>query len=263
MKDFQPLLARGALKVENVGARPDKGDEAHNEFFADRVDRRVRHLCKVLLEVRVQQLRLRRQGGQRRVRAHGANAFLTGFRHGRHEKFEAFLRVTERLLQVEQRDVGLLCRSALSGQRQVGDLDLRALQPGVIRMAGRDLALEFLIRDDAALLKVDEQHLARLQPPFLDNRLFGHRQHARFGRHHHDVVLRHVIPCGPQPVSVECCTDLAAIGEGHSGRAVPRLHQAGMIFIEGTAPAIHERIAGPCLGDEHHCGMRQAVAAHD
>ena len=263
MKDFQPLLTRGALKVENVGARPNKGDEAHNEFLADRVDRRVRHLCKVLLEVRVQQLRLRRQGGQRRVRAHGANAFLTGFRHGRHEKFEAFLRVTERLLQVEQRDVGRLCRNALSGQRQVGDLDLRALQPGVIRMAGRDLALELLVRNDAALLKVDEQHLARLQPPLLDDRLLGNRQHTRFGGHHHEVVLRHEVARGPQPVSVECCTDLAAIGEGHSGRAVPRLHETGMIFIEGAALAIHQRIAGPCLRDEHHGGMRQVVAAHD
>jgi hypothetical protein len=39
------------------GPRPDEGHERHNQLLADRVDRRVRHLREVLLEIGVQQLR--------------------------------------------------------------------------------------------------------------------------------------------------------------------------------------------------------------
>ena len=47
---LEPLLLGGALQVEDVGARPDEGDEADYELLADRIDRRVRHLREVLLE---------------------------------------------------------------------------------------------------------------------------------------------------------------------------------------------------------------------
>ena len=57
MRRLEPLLLRGAFEVEQVRPRPDEGHERHHELLADRVDRRVRHLREVLLEVGVQQLR--------------------------------------------------------------------------------------------------------------------------------------------------------------------------------------------------------------
>ena len=68
---------------------------------------------------------------------------------------------------------------------------------------------------------------------------------------------------GAQAVAVERRADLAAIGEGDRGRAVPRLHQRGMIFIEGAALGIHQRIAGPGFGDQHHHRVGEAVAARE
>ena len=53
------FMLGGAFEVEQVRPRPDERDEAHHQLLADRVDRRVRHLREVLLEVGVQQLRLR------------------------------------------------------------------------------------------------------------------------------------------------------------------------------------------------------------
>ncbi len=47
-----------ALEVEQVRPRPDERHEAHDELLADRIDRRVRHLREVLLEIGVEQLRL-------------------------------------------------------------------------------------------------------------------------------------------------------------------------------------------------------------
>ena len=67
---FEPLGVRHVFEVEQVRPRPDDRNEAHDEFFADRIDRRVRHLREVLLEIGEQRLRLVRQRRDRRVIAH-------------------------------------------------------------------------------------------------------------------------------------------------------------------------------------------------
>ena len=58
LANFETLAARRALMIEQVRTRADEADEAHHEFLADRVDRRVRDLSEILLEVSVKQLRL-------------------------------------------------------------------------------------------------------------------------------------------------------------------------------------------------------------
>ena len=124
-----------------------------------------------------------------------------------------------------------------------------------------ELGLDLLVGNDASLLQVDEQHLARLEPPFLHDVLLGEGQHAGFRSHHHEAVIGDEVAGRPQAVAVERGADLAPVGEGHRRRAVPRLHQAGVILVEGAALGIHQRIAGPGLGDQHHRRMREAVAA--
>ena len=55
---FQPFAARIAFKIKNIRPWPDKRDEAHHELFADRINRWVRDLGEILLEICVKQLRL-------------------------------------------------------------------------------------------------------------------------------------------------------------------------------------------------------------
>ncbi len=259
--DFEPLDLGGAFQVEQVRPRADERHQAHDQLLADRIDRRVGHLREVLLEVGVQQLRLVRQHRHGRVVAHRAHRLLARVRHRRHQELQAFLRVAEGLLQIEQRHVRLLARHLL-GQRQVADVDLRALQPLLVGIARGEIGLEVVVGDDLALLQVDQQHLARLQPPLARDVLLFDGEHAGLRRHDHPVVLGHEIARGPQAVAVERGADLAAVGEGHRRGAVPRLHQAGVVLVEGAALAIHQRVAGPRLRDQHHGGVRQAVAAH-
>ncbi len=247
-------------RSSRLGRGPMKDTRLITSSSRMRVDRRVRHLREVLLEVGVQELRLRRQRRNGRVVAHGADRLLALRAHRRHEELEALLRVAERLLQIEQADVGLGLR-LLGRQRQIGNHDLRALHPGLVGVLRRQLGLQLVVGDDAALLEIDEQHLARLQPPLLDDLLFRHDVHAGFRRHDDEIVLGHEVARGAQAVAVERGADLAAVGEGHGGRAVPRLHQAGVVFVEGAALLIHRRIAGPRLGDQHHRGVREGVAA--
>ena len=121
--------------------------------------------------------------------------------------------------------------------------------------------LQFLIGDEPAFVKIDQQHLARLQSPLLDDVLFRYRQHAHLGRHHDAVVTRDVVTRRPQSVAVERGADLAAIGEGDGRGAVPWLHQRRIVFVERAPLLVHERIARPRLGDHHHHGMRERVAA--
>ena len=256
---FEPLGRGHALEVEQVRPRPDDRDEAHHDLLADRIDRRVRDLREVLLEVGEELLRPVRQRRDRRVVAHRARRFLAGGGHRRHQDRDVFLRIAEGLLPIEQRQVGA---HALGRRvRQFLDLNLRAAEPLAIGMALRELRLDLVVGNEAALLEVDQQHLAGLQPPLGDDLVLGNLQHAHFGRHHDAVVLGDEIARGPQAVAVERGADLAAVGEGDRGGAVPRLHQRGMIFVEGAALLIHQGIAGPRFRNHHHDGMRQRVAA--
>ena len=256
---FEALGGGQALEVEQVRPRPDDRDEAHHQLLADRIDRRVGDLGEVLLEVGEELLRPVRQRRDRRVVAHRAGGFLAGGRHRRHQDVDVFLRVAERLLAVEQRQIGA---HALGRRvRQFLQHDLGAAEPLAIGMALGQRRLDLVVGDQPALLEVDQQHLAGLQPPLGDDLLLGNLQHAHFRRHHDAVVAGDEIARRAQAVAVERRADLAAVGERDRGGAVPRLHHRGVIFVERAALLIHQRIAGPGFRNHHHHRVRQRVAA--
>ena len=259
MRSLKALLLRGAFEVEQVRPRSDEGHERHDQLLADRVDWRVGHLGEVLLEISVQQLRLGGERRNRRVGAHRADRFLAGLGHRHHQEFDAFLRVAEGLLTVEQADIG--ARRRCAAPRQLMHADLGAVEPLLVGMRARQLSLDLLVGDDAALFEIDQQHLAGLEPPLLDNAVLGDRQHAGLRGHDHQPVLGDEIARRAQAVAVQGGADLPSVGEGHGGGAVPRLHQTGVIFVEGAALRIHQRIAGPGFRDQHHRRVRERIAA--
>ena len=258
--DFEALGLRRTLEVEQVRPRPDDGHQAHDQFLADRVDRRIGHLGEVLLEIGEQRFRPVRQRRDRRVVAHRADRFLAGRRHRRHQDFQVFLGVAEHLLAIEQRQVR--DRRRFRSGRQILEHDLGALQPFLVGVAARQLRFQLLVGNEPALVEIDQQHLARLQPPLLDDVGFRNRQHADFGGHDDAVVAGDDIARRAQAVAVERGADLPAVGERDRRRAVPRLHQRGVVFVEGAALFVHELIAGPRLRNHHHHRMRKRVAAH-
>ena len=71
VRNAQPPRMRGSRR-EQVAFRPDVALERHDDFFADRIDRGVRHLREELLEIVVEHARLVRHDRQRRVVAHRA-----------------------------------------------------------------------------------------------------------------------------------------------------------------------------------------------
>ena len=259
LADLETPLRRRVVDAQQVGARADEGQERHHQLLADRVDRRVGDLGEDLLEIRIEQLGARRQRRYRGVGAHRADGFLSGQSHRRHQELEILLGVAEGLLAVEQRQpVGLSDRGGRRGQ--VLQHDLRAVEPFLVGPDRGQAGLDVVVVDDAALFEVDQQHLAGLQAPLPDDATLVDRKNADFGAHHHHVVVGDDVARGPQPVAVEGRADLAAVGERYGGRAVPRLHQRRMVFVEGAALLVHQRIAGPRLGNEHHHRVGQRVA---
>ncbi len=267
---LEPIVRPGMM-AQQVRPRADHRHQRHHQCLADRIDRRIGDLREVLLEIVVQQFWLVRQHGERRVGAHRAHRVVAFLRHRLEEELDILLRVAERLLLVDQR--GLIvrpCRRHLRHRRrrlrrlrQILELHLRGLQPVGIRMLARELLLHLGVVDDAAFLEVDQQHLARLQPPLADDALLRHRQHARLRRHDHMVVVGDDIARRAQAVAIQRGTDLPTVGEGDRRRSVPRLHQRGIIFVERAPVRIHQRVLRPCLRDQQHHRMRQRVTAGD
>ena len=79
-----------------------------------------------------------------------------------------------------------------------------------VRLRARQLALDLLVGDDAALDGVDQEDPARVQP-LLDQDVFGRDvEHADLGRHDHQVVLGHVVARRTEAVAVEDRADDAS-----------------------------------------------------
>ena len=255
------LVVAAGLEIEEIGPRPDQRHQRHHRFLANRVDGRVGDLGEVLVEIIVKQARLVRQHRRRDVAAHGTDRFLADLGHRAEEELDVFLGVAEGLLAVQE---GLLVgRHGRDLGRQVFKVDLGIIQPLLIRMGAGELVLEFVVVDDALLFEVDQQHLAWLQTPFLDDPFFRDRQNADFRAQNHDIVVGDHITRRAQAVAVERRPNLAAIGKGDGRRPVPGLHQGGVVFVEGAAFVVHERMSVPGFRDHHHHGVGQRIAAGD
>jgi hypothetical protein len=230
----------------------------HDDLLADGVDRRVRHLREELLEVRVERLRLLREDRERRVGAHGADGLRAVLRHRVDEDPDVLRGVAELLLAAEHRLVVGLDHARR--RRQVVERDEVLVEPAPVGLLGRDPLLQLVVRDDAPLGGVDEEHAARLQPALRDHAVGGDVEDADLARHDDEVVLRDVVARRPEAVAVEHRAHLRAVGEGDGRRAVPRLHEAGVVLVEGLLLRAHRVVPAERLRDHHHHRVRQRAA---
>ena len=146
--------------------------------------------------------------------------------------------------------------------RQVLDVDEVLLQPLRVGLRAREIALDLLVRHDAPLHGIDQEDAARVQPLLDQDVLRRDVEDADLRRHDHEVVLRHVVARRPQAVAIEHGADDRPVGEGDRRRAVPRLHQRRVVFVERPQLRAHALVAGPRLGDRHQDRVRQRPPRH-
>ena len=136
-------------KIHQVWARPDKAHQRHHQFFADRIDGRIRDLREILEKIIGEHSWLVGERGERDIAAHGANRVLALHRHRIKEELHVFPRVTKCLLHIEQ---GLtICRHRTDFRRQVGKMNLGLVEPLLIWIGIGQIRFEFLVGDDPVL----------------------------------------------------------------------------------------------------------------
>ena len=167
-------------------------------------------------------------------------------------------------MSVAEGELALLERVAvghgkLGGGGQVVDVDEVLVEPVAVGELGGELALDLGVGHDAALHGIHEEHVAGLEAALLHDVGGGDVEHAGLGGQDNEIVLGHVVAGGAEAVAIKHGADDVAVGEGHGGGAVPRLHEARVVLVEGLAGIVHGLVVGPGLGDHHHDRVRQGA----
>ena len=249
--------------LQQVGLGPDVALQRHDHFFADRVDGGIGDLGEALLEVVVEHARLVREHRERRVVAHGAQRIAALAHQVEEHELHGLGGVAERLHALEQR---VLVQSGnLFRSRPVELVQVQALarEPLAVGAPARPVGLDLVVRHHPTALEVDEEQSSRPQPALLDHAFGGDRQHPDLGGHDAAVVVGDVVAARAQPVAVQHRSDAGAVGEGDGRRTVPRLHQAGVVLVEGALVGGHVAAVLPRLRDHHHDRRGERAPGHE
>ena len=172
-----PDISAGFLQQVAVGTDIDGcvGDD----LFAKRIDRRIGHLGKQLLEIVRQRPVFLRENGKRDIVAHGGRHLGTVFRHGKNLCFDILIAVLEETVETASH-VAVIAGHAVIGHRQGGQMFEVPVQPFAVRLAAGIKMLAFLVRNDALLLRIDQQDAAGSETVFLYDVFIRDIQHADF-----------------------------------------------------------------------------------
>ena len=252
------LSARRRPGAQQVALGADRAAHRGHELLADGVERRVGDLCEQLLEVVEQQARPVGQDGHGRVGAHRADRLGARAGHRRDEDLQLLGGVPEHPLVLHHRRV--LRREEGAG-RQVVEVHEPGVEPLAVGLLSGQRLLDLVVADDAAEVRVDQEHAARLEAALLHDRGRVDGEHAHLRGHHHEAVLGHPVARRAEAVAVEHGADDRAVGERDRGRAVPRLHDRGVEAVEVALPVRHRLVVLPGLRDHHQHGVGERVAA--
>jgi len=256
------LPTAGGFGMEEVPLGAERRVHRGDDFLADGVNGRIGHLSEELLEVVVEQLGLigeNREGG---VVAHRADGPKGVARHRLEVDPQVLEGVSEDELAVEDRLVGEV-RFRLRCAGDVVEVDEVGVEPFAIGVFRRDGMFQLLVADDASLFRVDEEHSSGLEAVFVEHAFGGNVEDADLRSHDDEVVFGDDVARGAQAVSVEDGSHANAVGKGDRGGTVPRLHQAGVVFVEGAFFGAHALVVFPRLGDHHHHRVGEGTPRKD
>ena len=256
--------ARVAAVLEHVAVIADVQHAAGDEAFAQRIDRRVRDLGEQLVEVIEEAALALRQARQRGVGAHGRQGHLALLGHGAHQLLHVVVMVAQLRQTAREAHVRIALGGQLAGRRglQVIDRQRLLVQPIAVRLLVGVTVADLVVPDDAALARVHLEHLAGAQAASLQHVGRVDIDGADLRRQDQPVVTGDVVARRAQAVAVERGAEHAAVGERDGRRAIPRLHEHGLVRVVGAALGGDAVVVVPRLGDHHGDGAVERAAVH-
>ena len=231
--------------------------ERHDQFFADRIDRRVGDLGKLLAEIVEQQLWPVAQYSQGSIVTHGTYRFCTILGHRLNDFLNIFPGISKNVEHV------VIMRHAMcdfSSTFQFVQLNTVAGKPCTIGLGFGQLAFQFIIIVNPSFLCVNQQDFSRLEASFFFDVTRFEIHHTYLTGHYHRVILGNEVACRAESVPVKHTAGISAVAEEQRSRTVPWFHQNGMIFVKSLQVFTDGVLFVERFGYEHGHGMRQAHA---
>ena len=120
--------------------------------------------------------------------------------------------------------------------------------------------LDVIVAENLVTLGINRDHLARTEPPALNDLRLIDRNQSDFGPHHDQSATCDLVPGWPKSVAIHRRRSDRAVCEGHRRRAVPRFSQTSVVLVEATKIRIHVLEILPSLRDQHHHRVEWAAA---
>ena len=136
------------------------------------------------------------------------------------------------------------------GQRlpAAGEADA-VLDPGGVRLARRELALQLAVEEQAPI-GVEGEELPGAEPRAPHGHAVGERDRARLRRNGDEPVVAHGDPQRPEAVSVERRAARDPVREDEPGGTVPGLGEHRVVAVHRTLPVVDPRVVLPGRRDE-------------
>ncbi len=223
---------RGVL-VQQMRPWAYLGVQRDDTRLTQRVDRRVGHLREPLPEVRIDGPRRLRQKGQRSIVAHRPHRILAVGGHRLQDHLHIFAGVAE----------SPMCggkRGSIDG----GDwywIERRLLNQLGIRRALIEQAQQRLILIELMVFEIHQKHLARSQTATVRDLFRIEIDETNLRTGNNQAVPGHSEAAWPQSIAVERRAYYAAVAEGQSRRAIPRLGAVHVVAQEGRGVRSHDR----------------------
>ncbi|MCY1511462.1 hypothetical protein D9M68_458830 [compost metagenome] len=247
---------------EDVALDAQAGLQGHHDGFAQRVDRRVGHLRELLAEVVERRADALGQHRHRGVVAHRADRFLALLGQ-RTQHLVTLLEGDLEHLHVLLELVAVVAGHAVVIIQLGLDAHGALAQPLLVRVARLQAVVDLVGVQDLAGLGVHREDLARADAALGDDVFRLVVPHADF-RGEGDVAVLGGDPAGrAQAVAVEQADGVAAVGQHHARRAVPRFHVQRVEFVERAQVGVHGLDVLPGRRNDHAHAAEQVDAAGD